>query len=53
MNKNRLDKAMADCESRANFPIKGYRFHRNFGGKKGNKVIEAYGPGNYAVYAAY
>ena len=53
MNQKRLDAAMADCEARANFQIKGFRFHRNCGGKKGNRVIEAYGQGNYAVYAAY
>ncbi len=53
MNIKRLDAAISECIREANFYIKGYRFHKNFGGIKGNKVVEAYGDDNYAVYAKY
>ena len=51
MKKSRVDAAMAECEAQAKeFCIRGYRLHRNFGGIKGNKVLEGYGDNNCAVY---
>ena len=63
MNQKRLDAAMEACRKKAReFHIEGFRFHRNFGGIKGNRVVEAYGEGSkaetivagdYATYAEY
>lgn len=52
MKKSKVDAAMQECEKQAvEFHIIGYRLLKNFGGIKGNTVLEGYGENNYAVYA--
>lgn len=55
MNPRRLDAAMEACRKKAKeFYIEGFRFHKNFGGIKGNRVVEGYSENhNYAVYVEY